>query len=255
MNNHKEVVVPIIITNVTLETHMGTIEKHNVHYHNVLVQGLNSVNYVQNTLRTNNYIRKAPIIRCHDEEVTWPDHPHNINGKIQGAIIIIESSDAKILLVRNRKLWGLPKGARSYDDFLHCKQITDDEYIKTGTVTVHENAVFSNDRVENAIDNIHRETLEETGIDMDKSKLEPLRDTYQTNTYCAYDGFFYSYPRTSTEYNEDLLKHGTDHENDELLWVPYDELRKLLHKHRSPSFNKVFNHITYWFLDSYMREC
>ena len=250
----KEKVVPIIIASVTLETHLGILEKRNQHYHNVTVTDLPHVKYVINPLCADNYLRHNTIARHYDEDVCWPDHPLNVNGKIQGAIAIIQSRDGKILLVRNRKLWGLPKGARNYYEFTKFKNLTDNHYRDTGEIIEHETANFTGDNVETSVENICREIQEETGIIVDTTLLEQFKCRSHTSTYCAYDGYYYPYPRNTAEYVVDLDKNGTDHENDELLWVMEDELQQLLKTHRHPSRPKVFNHITYSFLEDFIRS-
>jgi 8-oxo-dGTP pyrophosphatase MutT (NUDIX family) len=256
MSNHvcKELVVPIMIDKVTIDTTFGRETRTNRRYHNTIVQDPKSVQYIQNQRRSDNYVRNASIKRCYDEHVTWPEHPLNVDGKMLGAIIIIESKDGKVLLVRNRKLWGLPKGARSYNDFITLKKETDARYRKDGHIMSHVEANFTDDDIESAVDNVCRETLEETGIEIAPTEVKPIYNYFQMNNRCAYDGFYYLYPKTSVEHNKDLQKNGTDHENDELLWVCLDDVSIWLRNHRSPNHSKVFNHITYGFLDDFMRN-
>jgi 8-oxo-dGTP pyrophosphatase MutT (NUDIX family) len=249
-----EQVIPVVIDKVIVENHLGKQEKHNQQYHNILVMNIDDVKYIENYPHEDNYIRTTPIVRCYDENVIWPDHPLNINGKIQGCIIIIKSTNNKILLVRNGKLWGLPKGARNYKDFMECKKQTDEYYRKHHDILIHETAVFTDDRTESPVENVCRETLEETGIIINTEYLEPLLSHFQINNYCAYDGFCYMYPKDSTHHSEDLQQNGTDHENDELLWVTIAELKRLLSNHRSHNCHKVFNHITYGFLNEYINH-
>lgn len=249
-----EIVVPIIIKSVRTSSLLGDLNKVDQHYHNVIVKDLQAVKYVPNPRRPGNYVRNRPITRYYDEDVTWPEHPLNIHGKIQGAIAIIRSLDNKILLVRNRTLWGLPKGARSYKNFLTVKDKTDQHYRETEQILVHDSAAF--EQSETAIENVCREVLEETGIIMDCDKLKEFnhRDN-QSGSYCAYDGFIYDYDQTSVDHYKDLQTHGTDHENDELLWVSYDELQQLFktHKNKHGSVQKrVFNHVSYSYLDEYL---
>jgi 8-oxo-dGTP pyrophosphatase MutT (NUDIX family) len=252
--SNKEHVIPVIIDKVIIETHFGKQEKFRQHYHNTLVLDLNDIKYIQNQRRSDNYTREIAVVRCYDENVTWPEHPLNVNGKIQGAIIIIKSLDSKILLVRNGRLWGLPKGARNYNDFNDLKKQTDDYYRDNDDILVHEEAHFTNDRIESAVENVCRETLEETGIIIDQNFLTPIQSHFQMNNYCAYDGFYYMYQKPSNGHLEDLKANSTDHENDELLWVDMEELALLLRNHRSHTHRKVFNHITYGFLEEYMRK-
>lgn len=253
-NINMEHVVPIVINHITLQTPLGIMEKHNQRYHNVTVTDLDRIKYVQNQQRPYNYIRNQPVTRYYDENVCWPDHPLNINGKIQGAIAIIQSRDGKILLVRNRKLWGLPKGARNYYDFTNFKKLTDKHYRETGEIMEHEEASFTEGTIETSIENVCREVQEETGIVIDTKLLELFTCRNHTSTYCAYDGYFYPYPSDANELLNDLVKNGTDHENDELLWVTDVELRHMLKNHRQSSRPKVFNHITYSFLEDFIRR-
>lgn len=250
-----EEVVPIIIKQVTVDTPFGRDIHTEKNYHNTIVSDLNAVRYIQNPRRSDNYVRETSIVRHYDEDVTWPEHPQNINGRILGAIIIIQSQDDKILLVRNRKLWGLPKGARNYLDFIHCKNQTDQRYRETGEVLVHESAKFTVDRIESALDNVCRETLEETGIVMDPSLVREIEEhSWGGRGRCAYDAFYYPYPKNASEHGDDLEQNGTDHENDELLWVCRSDLEQWLRNHRSANHPKIFNHITYGILDDFLRK-
>lgn len=254
---HTEQVVPIVVKKVTLETHLSTVVKTNQSYHNVLVHDLNAVKYIQNERRDANFIRKNTIIRHYDENVVWPEHPLNVNGQIQGAIAIIKSCDERILLVRNRKLWGLPKGARNYKTFIKLKALTDKHFRETGEVLVHEYAEFTNEDAESTIENLRREIREETGIIMEEQFLQPFKYRNQSGSYCAYDGYYYEYPKSYTEYYQDLQINGTDHENDELLWVTHKELEGLLRNHRQNhrlgNHARVFNHVTFGYLEEYMK--
>jgi len=251
----KEEVVPIRIREVVTQTHLGLTTKSNQSYHNVLVRDLNGVKYVRNERKEGNYIRDQPIVRNYDENVCWPEHPLNINGKIQGAIAIIRSLDEKILLVRNRKLWGLPKGARNYRTFLKLKAVTDRHYRETGDIIEHAEAHFTHDDVETSEENVCREVREETGIIIDPNSLEPFRYRNHSGSYCAYDGYYYQYPKTSEEFYSDLQQNGTDHENDELLWVSQQVLSGLLQNHRQNHRQgaRIFNHVTYGYLEEYMK--
>lgn len=252
-----EQVVPIIVKHVILETHLGMTEKTNQPYHNIIVQDLEAVKYVENEAREGNFIRKQPIIRNYDENVCWPDHPLNVNGQIQGAIAIIHSQDDRILLVRNRKLWGLPKGARNFRDLIRLKFLTDKHYRQYGEVIEHVEAHFTQADAETPAENLCREVREETGIVIDEQDLKPFKYRNQTGSYCAYDGYYYEYPKTSKEYLQDLQNNGTDHENDELLWVTHKELEQLLRNHRqnyrTSSKTRVFNHVTFGYLEEYMK--
>jgi 8-oxo-dGTP pyrophosphatase MutT (NUDIX family) len=244
-----ELIVPVIILNVKVDTPLGQMEKFDRHYFNVLVKDLESIKYIPGP-RVGSFIRQKPVTRYYNEDVCWPDHPLSIAGQIQGAISIIRSTDDRILLVRNRNLWGLPKGARNYREFLRLKALTEDHYRKTGETLVHEHADFTNEDSETSVENLCREVKEETGIIIDESKL--LTFKYRnSSSYCAYDGYYYEYPRQSTEHIIDLEANGTDHENDELMWVTHDELQTLVNDHRRL---KIFNHVTFGYLEEYMRK-
>ena len=245
----QELTVPVIIRNVKIDTPLGQLEKSDRHYFNVLVRDLHAIRYIPGP-KMGNYVRKTPVIRYHNEDVCWPDHPLSLSGQIQGAISIIRSTDDRILLVRNRNLWGLPKGARNYREFLRLKGLTEDHYRKTGQTMEHQHADFTYDDSETSVENLCREVKEETGIIIDESKL--LSFKYRnSSSYCAYDGYYYDYPRTASEHIVDLEANGTDHENDELLWVTHEELKVLLNDHRRL---RVFNHVTFGYLDEYMRK-
>lgn len=251
----KEEVVPIRIKDVVVETHLGITMKSNQAYHNVIVRDPSIVKYVKNERKEDNYIRDHPIIRHYDENVCWPEHPLNINGKIQGAIAIIRSLDEKVLLVRNRKLWGLPKGARNYRTLIKLKALTDRHYRETGEIIEHTEAQFTNDDAETSVENLCREVREETGIIIDQNNLEPFRYRNHSGSYCAYDGYYYQYPKTSEEFYSDLQQNSTDHENDELLWVTNHTLKELLYDHRQNHRQgvRIFNHVTYGYLEEYVR--
>lgn len=239
----KETVVPIRINTVHIYTDLDTVTKNNVQYHNVLVPDCPS--YVQNELRHNNYNRKQSIVRLQDDgRIQWPDHPTKPNGRIHGAIVLLLSSDNKILLVRNGKLWGLPKGARSYKEFLRIKKETDEHYLRTGKILQHDTVTFSES--ETALENACREVREETGIVLSEDDLTPVTELG------SYDRFYAELDYTCDQYNDILEKNGTDHENDELLWASMDQLIRMLKTHRDPYQNKVFNHMTYNFLDNYV---
>jgi 8-oxo-dGTP pyrophosphatase MutT (NUDIX family) len=258
MTSYKEQVIPIIVNQVTLETYLGTAEKINQFYHNVMVPDVKNIKYIRNERKEGNYIRKNPIVRYYNEHVCWPEHPLNINGKIQGAIAIIHSKDDKILLVRNLKLWGLPKGARNYKEFNRLKTLTDDHFRETSEILRHESMTLNDDDAETSLENVEREVREETGIIIDRDGLNML--TYnQSGSYCAYDGYYYEYPKTSKEYHDDIMSNGTDHENDELLWVTPVELEQMIHNHqqhhRQGTHARVFNHVTCGYLEEYIREC
>jgi 8-oxo-dGTP pyrophosphatase MutT (NUDIX family) len=245
-----ELVVPVIIDKVTIDTPFGREILTRRIYHNTIVGDLQSVKYTLNQWKEDNYIRNVSINRCCDEDVIWPEHPLTVNGQMLGAIIIIQSKDNKVLLVRNNKLWGLPKGARNYIDFMKCKKETDDQYLSRGSIIEHTEANFTEDNIESAIDNVCRETLEETGIVLNVDNIQSIYS--QINNKCAYDGFYYMYPKNACDHIDDLNKNGTDHENDELLWIDLDELSQWLYDHRSPKHPKIFNHVTYGFLANFM---
>ena len=247
MSTTDEIIVPIIIKDVTVSTDMGLIHRLNVHYVNTLVKNQSAIVYVPVEGTPDNYIRKTAIQRDNREDVTWPDHPRNVNGKIQGGIAVINSLDNKILLVRNHRLWGLPKGARNYTEYTDLKHITDKHYRQTGEIYQHNSVAFAT--AETSLENICRETLEETGIIIDPSLLHPLNFSHRISSYCAYDAYHYEYPHPAVQHLKDLQANGTDHENDELLWVTRADLKEMLVKHRKPYCSKVFNHITFWLLE------
>ena len=93
-----EIIVPVIIATVILPS---SIVQTNKHYYNTIVVDSANIKYVKSPDR-DSYYRTTPICRQPDSaNIIWPDHPVDINGKIQGAIVIIESLDNKFLLVRN----------------------------------------------------------------------------------------------------------------------------------------------------------
>lgn len=234
-----EEIIPINISNVLINTMLGPVMRENVHYYNIIVK--NCPPYVLNPDKPDNYIRTEPIERIRDfKGINWPDHPKNIHGDYTGAIIVLESKDDKILLVRNGILWGLPKGVRNFTRFNQLKNECNEHYSKHGQVPTFQEAEFT--EIESSIDNICRETYEETGITLDPNKLITVDDT------CAYTKYYYKLDFDSSDYIDILNKHGTDHENDELLWVTKQELTSMVMRHRTFRQVKVFNHVTFSFL-------
>ncbi len=242
----KEIPVPIVVGQVDIETPLGIKSLYDVKYHNIMV--LDSPKYIQNELRPDNYVREKAIVRLKDEDVQWPNHPEGPNGKILGAIILILSEDSKVLLVRNGRLWGLPKGARNYLEYLKLKTQTETHYAKTGEILQYDRVTFNDQSIESAEDNICRETLEETGIIIDTDGLRALP------CVGSYTRFFYKFPYSSDVHKVYLDQNGTDYENDELLWVTLSHLERMMKIHRDPYQNKMFNHITYIFLDDFLNR-
>lgn len=234
-----EVIVPVVICTVVMPSQLVQTNRR---YYNTIVVNSADIKYVKSPDR-DSYYRTSQIHRQPDScNITWPDHPIDTNGRIQGAIVLIESLDNKFLLVRNGNLWGLPKGARNYISYLDCKYKTDDHYRSTREILVHDSAVYSD--AETPEDNACREVLEETGIIIDRELLRSIYEE-QTNCYCSYDAFYYSYPKTASAHYDDLVTNGTDHENDELMWVTGEQLEVMLDGHVR---SRVFNHVTYGLL-------
>lgn len=242
-----EVLVPIKIKHVTIYQPMGIITRENTEYYNVMV--LNCPGYIQNPCNKDNYIRSSCIKRYRNENVQWPDHPLSVEGDHMGAIVIIRSKDDKYLMVRNGKLWGLPKGVRNFKTFTELQEICNQTYASTGTIPVFENTVFEDE--ESAEENIIRETKEETGIIMNPEQLFVYK---KHNNHHPYIRFYYHYEYTAEEYIKTLEENGTDHENDEIMWQTQQEITKLLTKHREDSSKRIFNHVTYSYLVSYFNK-
>ena len=244
-----EISVPIIINTVTIENSTGddTVQ-HDVQYFNVYLEDCPP--YIPSPVRQDTYIRSHPIRRSTVENVTWPIHSLNVHGVMQGAIIAIVSLDWKILMVRNGALWGLPKGARNYRTMMDLKAKTELHYYKTKEVYVHENADFRLADAETAVENIYRETLEETGIKIDISKLE----TYgiADATYCAYDRFYYNFPYEARYHRDMLDQNPADHENDEIAWFPLLEVAEMMVAHTGT--NRIFNHVTVQYLRDFLND-
>lgn len=234
--------LPIRIKSVIIHSSLGEISRENTEYYNIIVD--DCPKYIQNPRYKNSFIREKNIVRYKNDMVQWPDHPLNDLGENKGAIIIIKSIDNLILLVRNGKLWGFPKGARNYKGFAELKDKCISEYRETGCVPVFESIEFSEE--ESNLENVCRETLEETGIYINVMHLEQLD---QSDHPASYTRYYYETTFTSDEYFSLLQRNGTDHENDELLWVTSDELDEMLKRHRK---NKVFNHVTFNYIKSHM---
>jgi 8-oxo-dGTP pyrophosphatase MutT (NUDIX family) len=214
-----------------------------VEFFNTLV--MSCPRYIQ--LNRYTYGRVSDIRREHYSKVNnWPLHPVNEHKHILGAIILIISKDLRILLVRNGKLWGLPKGARNYRPFLQMKQLTDQVYVESNHILLHGDITICPEDAETAVENVCRETLEETGLKIDTSKLRNMG--VPDPGHSGYCWFYYEYEGVSDEYwLQTLSGASVDHENDELMWVAREELDSMLKKHAS---SKVFNHISYLFLIS-----
>lgn len=234
--------VPICIETVKVKE----ITRTNVKYFNLIVTDCPP--YIPNPEMPDGFIRQSPISRYNvsadvNRTWLWPEHPRDIHGDHTGAIIILKSLDNKILLLRNGHLWGLPKGVRNYTSFHNLKETCNAEFVKTGIMPKVDCASFTEDDVESSIDNICRETLEETGIILDKDKITQVGPMDS-----AYTRFVYSLNFNASDHYAHILKNGTDHENDEMRWITQEELNRMLLKHTSSRRTKVFNHVTYLFL-------
>lgn len=218
---------------------------HNQQYYNVHVTDCPP--YIQSPTDPYKYIRSRPIKRYqydeHSEIYSWPEHPKNQRGENKGAIVLIESADGYYLILRNGKLWGLPKGTRSYLEFIRARE----KALKDPSLWIEEVRL---DNEETAEANIIRETYEETGLLLDINKLEQPEpnDKVKYNRASAYVKFFYKLDITALEYADILLKEGTDHENDEMRWVNLSEMNRLLDRHCDYRQKKIFNHVSYLFL-------
>ena len=236
-----EELIPINIDKVLINSVLGVFVRENVHYYNIIVNDCPP--YVVNPKKSDNYIRSCPITRIKDmTKIEWPDHPKDVHGDYMGAIILLESTDEKILLVRNGNLWGLPKGVRNFTSFNMLKNACTDQYLKYKTIPQFQYAEFFN--VESGIDNICRETLEETGIHLDPEKIITVDEN------CAYTKYYYKLDFSTSDYKDILETNGTDHENDELLWVDKPTLNNMLFNHRANKNIKIFNHVTYSYLNN-----
>jgi 8-oxo-dGTP pyrophosphatase MutT (NUDIX family) len=243
-----EELAPICIRSVRIKTDLEDIIRENVRYYNIIVRECPP--YIPNEHIKNGYIRAAPITRMnkyggHMTNLAWPDHPKDIFGDHMGAIIVLNSLDNKILILRNEHLWGLPKGVRNFSEFYKIKTEFTALFEKSGGKSekyFEDSVVFEN--IESGEENICRETFEETGIELDPHNL--IR--WDNTNYSAYTKYYYQLDFTAEEYGCILLKNGTDHENDELKWIDYAELNNMLQQHKTNIKSKVFNHVTYKFL-------
>ncbi len=244
-----EELFPICIRSVRIKTPLGDVLRTDVRYYNVIVK--NCPPYIVNPKVRDGYIRETPITRIKnlradpvDPELrlSWPDHPKDIFGDYVGAIIILNSLDNKILILRNEHLWGLPKGVRNYTEFHRIKTEA------TAAGVGEEEIVF--DQVETGVENICRETLEETGIRLNPEEVVSFDDEDRS----AYTKYYYQLDFTAAEYADILKNNGTDHENDEMKWIDYQELDQMLQQHRANRQVKVFNHVTYIYLSQWIRR-
>lgn len=241
-----EELAPICIRRVRIKTALGDILRENVRYYNIVVRDCPP--YIPNHNVKDGYIRAAPIARVKKHvdmtglNLTWPDHPKDMFGDHVGAIVILNSLDNKILILRNEHLWGLPKGVRNFTEFHTIKTAFTESQYQT---QFNDSIVF--DQVETGVENICRETLEETGIELNPEHIR----LWDSSSCDAYTKYFYQLDFTAENYHQVLLKNGTDHENDEMKWIDYKELSQMLQQHRSSRQSKVFNHVTYMFLSSF----
>jgi 8-oxo-dGTP pyrophosphatase MutT (NUDIX family) len=241
-----EELFPICIRSVRIKTPLGDVLRNDVRYYNVIVK--NCPPYIVNPNVRDGYIRKTPITRIKnlradpEQRLSWPDHPKDIFGDYVGAIIILNSLDNKILILRNEHLWGLPKGVRNYTEFHRIKT-----ELTNGNKAQEEVLVF--DQVETGIENICRETIEETGISLNPEEVFQ----WDAEDNSAYTKYYYQLNFTAAEYVDVLQHNGTDHENDEMKWIDYHELDQMLQQHRANRQVKVFNHVTYIYLSQWRR--
>ena len=243
--------IPINVEKIKIINGLQSRERHNISYYNVIVKQCPP--FIK-TEKQDNYIRASPIKRlifttlANQEDVfikSWPDHPRDSFNELIGAIIILKTLDEKILLVRNGSLWGLPKGARNYNAFLEIKNITMQHYLTTNDIFTIKECEFN--EIESADDNICRETYEETGIKLDRDKL----NLFNEKQICAYTRYYYNLDFEASYYIEILKENGTDHENDELSWISLKDLQEMLFKHSKYRHSKIFNHVTYSYLVKY----
>ena len=235
-----EIKVPIKMRSLTVS---GVASEQN-EFFNVIVP--DCPRYIQASDEPNTYLRENPIKREKYAAVTnWPVHPRNEHGNILGAIVAIVSVDRRILLVRNGKLWGLPKGARNYHEFIRMKSLTDQVYRESGHILMHGDICMDEDDAETACENVCRETLEETGIVIKPEKLKDLG--VPEPAHSGYTWFYYEHDEESKTYINIVSDAVLDNENDELRWVSGEELDTMLLRHQGC---KVFNHISYLFLSS-----
>jgi 8-oxo-dGTP pyrophosphatase MutT (NUDIX family) len=243
-----EELIPLSIDHVLIKTSNRVIERKNVRYCNIHVKDCPPFIFKEE----DHYTRRDKIERLDFNLIAtpgscyyWPDHPRDNANELLGAIIILKSTDDKILLLKNRFLWGLPKGARNYVNFLKMKDELMLEYLNSGTLKTFIFAEFQ--EIETAEDNICRETLEETGIVIDKTNLQQWDDSDPS----PYTKYIYELNFPASHYLTILKANGTDHENDEVKWINMKDLSTLLFKHKTNRLVKVFNHITYSYLHQY----
>lgn len=243
-----EELVPVKIKHVTIHTDLDIVTRENIEYYNIYVK--DCPEYVQNPFDPYKYTRDQIIHRyqLNGNGVSWPDHPLTVSGDHKGAIIIILSLDNKVLIIRNGKLWGLPKGVRNYTEFLRLRELTLNHYKLTGEILCHSTATFIDEESEK--DNITREAYEETGISLLSSNL----DIYKGGDQYGYTRFIYHADFLASDYCKIIKQNGTDHENDELRWVSINELIQLVQQHQDVSkrSGKIFNLVSYKFLQQYL---
>jgi 8-oxo-dGTP pyrophosphatase MutT (NUDIX family) len=237
-----EIQVPIVVNNV----HVKDCIIGPINFQNIVVP--NCPQYVIVDSDTPTYSRT--IQRINSGQMTWPPHPTNEYGRILGAIVLIKSIDDMYLLVKNGNLWGLPKGARNYPNFLKHKEITDKHYLDTGTVYVHE--ILTVTPPESSLDNVIREALEETGIVIDPTYLYEF--TSDNSHYTAYDRYVYEYPHTVREFiaNFDKQSKHMDSENDSLMWTSKENVFRMVQDQTRDRYKKLLNQVSLRFLYDFL---
>lgn len=232
--------VPIQIETCLVEPINKTLQ--NTKFYNVVVD--NCPPYVPVPERgPRRWIRQWPIMRYMDETVEWPPHPRDASGHLLGAVVLIQSTDNRFLLLRNNGLWGLPKGTRNYVEFTDLlKNRKDNTFRFEGKIVLRT--------VETPEANAVRETLEETGIVVDPGQLIPINER---NNH-AYVRFLYRWGRDSATYGETLqrMRGYMDHENDEIGWFTTAELRHLLSQHCVSKRTRKINYVSFTFLQKFV---
>lgn len=258
----EEIVDPILVKTLTVNSSHATLPRgtyRNVRFWNV--KPIVNAPYYWSILHQA-FVRRRRIKRItnHDKYVkkhhlTWPIHPtgvfgSNVHGHQQqlGAVVVIESSDHRVLMVRNGKKWGLPKGARNFVEY----QAVLNSLPAEGNGLVVNSLILQTP--ETPEENIIREVLEETGIVLDQALLQPVMLDRNKQHKHAYARFVYKLPHPASHvFHEACLKAAykaglMDHENDEMRWIPVYDVIEMVRSTQSDHWRGSLNAISLAFL-------
>lgn len=226
----QEYFVPIVVNEVYVD---GTqINTEPVNYYNKVVVGKCKYNPKKNQpLTYQNKVKRLPIglDRSYQKKYDWPEHPRVVveypikdTGTIclAGAVALIVSTDGYVLLIERGGKWGFPKGCRDYHAYQKLVNATVECFIPNEHLPVHDKLDINTSECESSLENIMRETREETGIILDPSYFLPGPGNVK-----GYSTYYVKFPYTAAEYYDKFLAvNGTDHESQVIRWMKIEEL-------------------------------